>query len=280
MKTKKYLSLLLAGAMCASLLAGCGAGKEDAAGAPDAGKPDDTAAVSELQAIKDAGKIKIGYTEYPPINFTDEATGELTGFDTEFAKAVSEKLGVEADFIEIVWDTKNVELESGNIDCIWNGMTITDDLKAAFAISDPYAQNTQVVITKAENKDTYADYANLEGKTVVVEAGSAAQSVAEEDEHLKNANIVTVTKQTDALLEVKSGTADAAIFDQTMADTMLGEGTDFADLTVCGIFHKEEYGIAFRKDSDLCTEVNKIMAELKEDGTLPALAEKYGLTLA
>lgn len=280
MKTKKYLSLLLAGAMCASLLAGCGAGKEDAAGAPDAGKPDDTAAVSELQAIKDAGKIKIGYTEYPPINFTDEATGELTGFDTEFAKAVSEKLGVEADFIEIVWDTKNVELESGNIDCIWNGMTITDDLKAAFAISDPYAQNTQVVITKAENKDTYADYANLEGKTVVVEAGSAAQSVAEEDEHLKNANIVTVTKQTDALLEVKSGTADAAIFDQTMADTMLGEGTDFADLTVCGIFHKEEYGIAFRKDSDLCTEVNKVMAELKEDGTLPALAEKYGLTLA
>ena len=281
MKTKKYLSLLLAGAMCASLLAGCGADNApNGAGTPDAGK-DDTAAASELQTVKDAGKLKIGYTEYAPINYTDETTGELTGFDTEFAKAVCEKLGVEADFIEIVWDTKNVELESGNIDCIWNGMTITDDLKAAFAISNPYAQNTQVVITKAENKDTYADYANLEGKTVVVEAGSAAQGVAEEDEHLKNANIVTVTKQTDALLEVKSGTADAAIFDQTMADTMLGEGTDFADLTVCGIFHKEEYGIAFRKGSDLCDEVNKIMAGLRDDeDTLHALAEKYGLTLA
>lgn len=256
MKATKFLSALLAGAMCATLLAGCGS------------KPQTDAT------------MKIGYTIYEPMNYTDETTGEFTGFDTEFATAVCEKLGVTPEFIEIVWETKNVELESGNIDCIWNGMTISPDLKEAFAISDPYAQNTQVVITKAENKDTYSDFANLEGKTVVVEAGSAAQGVAEEDEHLKNANIVTVTKQTDALLEVKSGTADAAIFDQTMADTMLGEGTDFADLTTCGIFHKEEYGIAFRKDEDLCDKVNKAMAELKEDGTLQTLADKYGLTLA
>ena len=255
MKTKKLLALLLAGAMSASLLAGCGSKDET------------------------AGTLKIGYTVYDPMNYTDE-NGEFTGFDTEFARAVCEKLNLEPEFVEIVWDTKLVSLESGEIDCIWNGMTITDDLKENISISDPYVQNTQVVVAKTENQETYADYANLVGKTVAVEAGSAAQSVAEEDENLSQSNLVTVSKQTDALLEVKSGTADAAIFDQTMAENMIGEGTDFADLSVCGVFHQEEYGIGFRKDDELCTKVNEAMAALKEDGTLQSLADKYGLTLA
>lgn len=265
MKMKRIAGLVLAGTLTLSLLAGCG-GKDKSA--------------SDLDAVKGAGELKVGYTVYPPMNYTDEATGEFTGFDTEFAKAVCEKLGVEAKFVEIVWDTKEVELEAGNVDCLWNGMTITDDLKENLSVSDPYVQNTQVVVTKAENKDAYADFSKLVGKTVAVEAGSAAQGVAEEDENLQQSNLVTVNKQTDALLEVKSGTADAAIFDQTMADNMIGDGTDFADLTVCGVFHEEQYGIGFRKGSDLCDAVNKAMAEMKEDGSLKALADKYGLTLA
>ena len=282
MKTKKLLALLLAGAMSASLLAGCGSDSSaDTTSGDDAANPSDTAAAdSDLAQIEDAGKLKIGYTVYEPMNYTDEQTGEFTGFDTEFAQAVCEKLGVEPEFIEIVWDTKQVSLESGEVDCLWNGMTITEDLKQNISVSDPYVQNTQVVVTKTENKDTYADYANLVGKTVAVEAGSAAQSVAEEDENLSQSNLVTVSKQTDALLEVKSGTADAAIFDQTMAENMIGEGTDFADLTICGVFQEEQYGIGFRKGSDLCDKVNEIMATLNEDGTLQSLAEKYGLSLA
>ena len=266
MKTKKLLALLLAGAMSASLLAGRGNTNEAAETGGDT--------TSET-----AGTLKIGYTVYDPMNYTDE-NGEFTGFDTEFARAVCEKLNLEPEFVEIVWDTKLVSLESGEIDCIWNGMTITDDLKENISISDPYVQNTQVVVAKTENQETYADYANLVGKTVVVEAGSAAQSVAEADANLSQAELVTVNKQTDALLEVKSGTADAAIFDQTMAENMIGEGTDFADLSVCGVFHQEEYGIGFRKDDELCTKVNEAMAALKEDGTLQSLADKYGLTLA
>ena len=277
MKAKRLFSLLLAGVMTSTLLAGCSGNDTPAASASGASS---SAADSDLAKVQEAGKLKIGYTVYDPMNYTDPDTGEFTGFDTEFAQAVCEKLGVEPDFIEIVWDTKQIELEGGNIDCIWNGMTITDDLKAAMSISDPYVQNTQVVVTKTENKDTYSDYSNLIGKTVALEAGSAAQSVAEEDENLSQANLVTVSKQTDALLEVKSGTADAAIFDKTMAENMIGEGTDFADLTICGVFHEEQYGIGFRKDSDLCDKVNEIMAELKSDGTLQALADKYGLTLA
>ena len=282
MKTKKLLALLLAGAMSASLLAGCGSDSSaDTAGGDDAANPSDTAAAdSDLAQIEDAGKLKIGYTVYEPMNYTDEQTGEFTGFDTEFAQAVCEKLGVEPEFIEIVWDTKQVSLESGEIDCIWNGMTITDDLKQNTSVSDPYVENTQVVVTKTENKDTYADYANLVGKTVAVEAGSAAQSVAEEDENLSQSELVTVSKQTDALLEVKSGTADAAIFDQTMAENMIGEGTDYANLKMVDELNVEEYGVAFRKGSDVAEAVDNAFDELKADGTMQTLADKYGLTLA
>ena len=277
MKTKKLLALLLAGVMSASLLAGCGGNTNTPAGNEGT---QDTGSASDLAHIEETGILKIGYTVYEPMNYTDTETGEFTGFDTEFSQAVCEKLGVEPEFIEIVWDTKQVSLESGEVDCLWNGMTITDSLKQNISVSDPYVQNTQVVVAKTENKDAYANYANLVGKTVAVEAGSAAQDVAEADENLSQANLVTVSKQTDALLEVKSGTADAAIFDRTMAENMIGEGTDFADLTICGVFHEEQYGIGFRKGSDLCDKVNEIMAEMKADGSLQTLADKYGLTLA
>ena len=278
MKMKKFLSLLLAGVLSVTMLAACG-DKTPPAGSAGSAASSAAPAEGELAKVQGAGELKIGYTVYEPMNYEGE-DGKLTGFDTEFAEAVCAKLGVKPQFVEIVWDTKNISLNSGEIDAIWNGMTITNDLKQNFSISNPYAQNTQVIITKAENKDNYADFKKLVGKTVVLEAASAAVGVAEADENLKNANIVTVGKQTDALLEVKAGTADAAIFDQTMANSMLGAGTDFSGLVVCNIFHKEEYGVAFRKDSDLTEKFNEIKDELTEDGTLQALAEKYGLTLA
>ncbi|MBQ9833550.1 MAG: transporter substrate-binding domain-containing protein, partial [Clostridia bacterium] len=221
------------------------------------------------------------YTVYEPMNYTDEA-GNFTGFDTEFAQKVCEKLGVEPEFVEIVWDMKVVELNSKAIDCIWNGMTINDDLKAQIAISDPYVKNMQVIVINKKNAATYVDTLSLADKDIVVEAGSAGESVVAEDENLKNANAIQVTKQIDALLEVKAGTADAAVLDWTLAKSMIGEGTDYEDLMIVeGVeLSVEEYGIGFRAGSDLCTEVNTIMAELIADGTLPALAEKYGLSLA
>nr|WP_297178702.1 transporter substrate-binding domain-containing protein [uncultured Agathobaculum sp.] len=283
MKTKKLLALLLAGAMSLSLLAGCGGGTD---AATDDTAADDTSGVStdaesDLSYVQGNGKMVIGYTVYEPMNYTDE-NGEFTGFDTEFAKAVCEKLGVEPEFVEINWDTKVIELDAKSIDCIWNGMTITDDLKENIAVSDPYVKNMQVVVIKDSNKDTYTDTASLSGANLVAEAGSAGQAAIEADANLSKANLTTVTKQTDALLEIESGASDAAVLDWTLAKSMIGEGTDFADLMMIdgAELSVEEYGIGFRKDSDLCTEVNKIMAELIEDGTLPALAEKYGLSLA
>lgn len=280
MKTKKLLALMLAGAMSLSMLAGCGGGNNEDT-TTDTNGDANTETTSDLAYVQDKGKMVIGYTVYEPMNYTDE-NGEFTGFDTEFAKAVCEKLGVEPEFVEINWDTKVVELDAKSIDCIWNGMTITDDLKENIAVSDPYVKNMQVIVIKDSNKDKFTDTASLSGANLVAEAGSAGQSAIEADENLSQANLTTVTKQTDALLEIESGASDAAVLDWTLAKSMIGEGTDFADLMMIdGVeLSVEEYGIGFRKGSDLCTEVNKIMAELVEDGTLPALAEKYGLSLA
>lgn len=283
MKTKKLLALLLAGAMSLSLLAGCGGGNDAATDDTAANGTDDTSAQTEsdLAYVQDKGTMVIGYTVYEPMNYTDE-NGEFTGFDTEFARAVCEKLGVEPEFVEINWDTKVIELDAKSIDCIWNGMTITDDLKENISVSDPYVKNMQVIVIKDSNKDKFTDTASLAGATLVAEAGSAGQAAVEADENLSQATLTTVTKQTDALLEIESGASDAAILDWTLAKSMIGEGTDFADLMMIdgAELSVEEYGIGFRKDSDLCTKVNEIMAELVEDGTLPALAEKYGLSLA
>lgn len=245
-------------------------------------KTEEPAADSDLAYIKTNGKMIIGYTVYEPMNYTDES-GKFTGFDTEFAEAVCAKLGVTPEFQEINWDTKEIELAAKSLDCIWNGLTITADRQANMSISDPYVKNAQVIIVKKDS--TIKSTADLVGKTVVAEIGSAgeAQITGEEpNADLAQAEYIGMGKQTDCLLEVKAGTADAAILDWTLAKSMVGEGTDYADLMMIDGLElaTEEYGIAFRQGSDVTAAVNAAIAELVKDGTLPALAEKYGLALA
>lgn len=235
---------------------------------------DNAAAASDLAYIKDKGKMIIGITEYAPMNYYED--GKLIGFDTEFAEAVCDKLGVEAEFMIINWDTKTTELKTKTIDAVWNGMTIKDDLKASMSISDPYVLNAQVIVTKAENAEKYADAESIKEATIAVESGSAG----EEQASAIATNIVAKTTQADALLEVKSGAADCAVIDITMAKAMTGEGTDYADLTYTGSLSEEFYGIGFRVDSDVCAEVNGIIKDMKADGSLQKLADKYNLTLA
>lgn len=243
----------------------------------NANNGDEAAAmIKDLDYIKANGKMIIGITEYAPMNFKD-ADGNWTGFDTEFAELVCEKLGVEAEFFIIGdWGMKVNELDSKNIDCVWNGMTITDELKDAMSISDPYVINAQVIVTKEANAEKYATAEGLVGATVAVEGGSAGEKVAIE----AGLTTIAVPAQSDALKEVKAGTADACVIDITMAKAMTGEGTSYEGLTYTGSLSEEFYGIGFRKNSDLAPEVQKIIAELKADGTLDALAQKYNLTLA
>ena len=272
--------LMAAGLGVAALgLAACGgaASASTAASASSAASGSTAAAESDLDDIKGKGKMVIGYTVYEPMNYTD-ADGNFTGFDTELATAVCEKLGVEPDFVEINWDTKIVELDAKSIDCIWNGMTLTDEIQTNAACTKAYAKNAQVVVMKSDAD--YSSTADLVGKTVVAEAGSAGESAIQDDESLSQADYVSKSVQTDCLMEVAAGTADAAVLDLTLATAMIGEGTDYANLAIKDELNAEEYGVAFRKGSDVAEAVDAAFDELKADGTMQKLADKYSLTLA
>ena len=275
---KKLISMALAAGMAVSLAA-CGgaASSAPAADSSAAASTTEAAADSDLAYIQGKGKMTIGYTVYEPMNYTD-ADGNFTGFDTELATAVCEKLGVEPDFVEINWDTKIVELDAKSIDCIWNGMTLTDEIQANTACTKAYAKNAQVVVMKADAD--YSSTADLVGKTIVAEAGSAGESAIQDDESLSQADYVSKSVQTDCLMEVAAGTADAAVLDLTLATAMIGEGTDYANLAIKDELNAEEYGVAFRKGSDVAEAVNTAFDELKNDGTMQNLADKYSLTLA
>ena len=277
---KRLVSAFLAGAMALSLAACGGAASTStvasSASASGSAAASETAA-SDLDYIKEKGKMVIGYTVYEPMNYTD-ADGNFTGFDTELATAVCEKLGVEPEFVEINWDTKVVELDAKSIDCIWNGMTLTDDIMANAATTKAYAKNAQVVVVK--DGTDHSSTADLVGKTVVAEAGSAGEAAIEGDENLAQADYVSKSVQTDCLMEVAAGTADAAVLDLTLANAMIGEGTDYASLKIVDELNAEEYGVAFRKGSDTAAAVDAAFDELKADGTMQALADKYDLALA
>lgn len=277
---KKLISMALAAGMAVSLAA-CGGAASSApaadSAASGAASTTEAAADSDLAYIQGKGKMTIGYTVYEPMNYTD-ADGNFTGFDTELATAVCEKLGVEPDFVEINWDTKIVELDAKSIDCIWNGMTLTDEIMANTACTKAYAKNAQVVVMKADAD--YTSTADLVGKTVVAEAGSAGESAIQDDGSLSQADYISKSVQTDCLMEVAAGTADASVLDLTLATAMIGDGTDYANLTIKDELNAEEYGVAFRKGSDAAAAVDAAFDELKSDGTMQKLADKYSLSLA
>ena len=244
----------------------------------EAAAPEEAAAeATDYDYVAGKGELIIGYTVYEPMNFTD-SDGNFTGFDTELSIAVCAKLGLEPNFVEINWDTKEVELNAKSIDCIWNGLTITDARKETMAITNAYVQNAQVVVMKADAE--YEDTSTLVGKTVCAEAGSAGEEAIMNDENLINAHFIAKEVQTACLMEVSAGTTDAAVLDLVLAQSMIGAGTDYENLVIVDKLDFEEYGIAFRKGSDLCDKVNAILDELLADGTLAALAAKYDLVLA
>ncbi len=259
-KFTKTISIILSAVMLVALMTACGGEKSD----------------SDLEYITKNGKMVIGYTIYEPMNYEED--GKLVGFDTEFAQAVCKKLGIEPEFVVIDWDNKFLELESKSIDCIWNGMTITDEAKLNASVSKAYVKNAQVVVMSKEKADTYNTVDSMKSLKFVAEAGSAGEA-AIKDNGL-DANYTEVAAQSDALLEVMSGSADACVIDITMANAMTGEGTSYETLTSVCELTTEEYGIAFRKDSDLTDTVNMIIEDLKASGKLGEIAEKYNLTLA
>lgn len=221
----------------------------------------------------------IGITYFEPMNYFDD-NNQLTGFETEFATAVCNKLGLTPKFQEIDWSAKETELNSGNIDCIWNGMTITPEREETMGISNPYMENKQVLVVKAENVEKYSDAANIAGANFCAEEGSAGEEVITTNEAFTDANYTSVSTMAMALMEVAAGTSDGCVIDFVTCIGMIGEGTDYADLSVVETyeFSPEYYGIAFRKDdTETLTKFNNAIAELMADGTIDAIAAKYKL---
>ena len=257
---KKIIALLLALMLVLTCFTACGA--KDG---------------SDMAAIKKAGKIVVGITDYAPMDYKDE-NGEWTGFDAEFARLFAGELGVDCEFFVIPnWGTKFMELETKQIDAIWNGMTITEEALTNSSVSDPYVINAQVVVMNVDALANYESVENLAGLTIAVESGSAGESCANE---IADVNVYPMQNQETALMEVAAGTSDACIIDITMANAMTGEGTNYDALSYKLSLSEELYGVSFRKESDLTAEFNKFMDKLKADGTLEALAAKYSLTLA
>ena len=290
---KKWMAVMLAGMMTAASLGGCGStgstaeteapaeetgtAETDAsdAASEDAAAEDSAAGESDMAYVQEKGTLVVGITDFAPMDYKDE-NGEWIGFDADMAKAFAESLGVEAEFVEIDWDNKILELDGKTIDCVWNGMTLTEDVLSAMECSNAYCNNAQVVIVPADVADQYQDEESLADLTFAVEAGSAG----EEQVQALGLNYTPVTAQSDALMEVAAGTSDAAVIDSLMAAAMVGEGTGYEELTYTIGLNSEEYGVGFRKGSDLAAALNDFFASSYADGTMESIAETYGVQAA
>ena len=232
---------------------------------------------SDVDTIKKAGFLNVGITMYEPMDYYDDDGETIIGFDAELSEAFAKSLEVTVRFIPIKWDSKILELTSNKIDVIWNGMTITDELKANIDLTIPYATNYQCVVTKTANLVNYTNADSIKDKKVAVELGSAGEDAA-----AGATNINKVASQEAALLEVKAGTSDCAIIDVTMANSVVGKG-DFTDLSTVNAdliaFEKEDFGVGVRKGSDLTEKLNTFFKDSYKSGLLTSLSTKYNVAL-
>lgn len=285
---KKFLSFLLAFALVFTLVA-CGGGDKPSEQAASSGEVSQNAdasqeskeakAESDAAVIKNKRKLVVGVTLFEPLDFLVD--GDWTGFDAELAKLFAQELGVKAEFQEIEWASKEIELKSGNVDCLWNGLTYSEERAKQMAMSDPYMKNCQTLVTKLTDNTAYTKIEDLKGRSIAAESGSAGEEYIQNKLKDIGVKYVEKTSQLDALTELVAGTSDTAIIDSVMAKYLINKkGSDFGSLASNDDVLKsddEVYSVAFRKDSDLVDQLNAFLAKIKKDGTLEKLAEKYSL---
>ena len=251
---------------------------EDTASGEDAAPADDAAADSDTAYVQSKGTLVVGITDFAPMDYQNE-NGEWIGFDADMAKAFAESLGVSVEFVEIDWDNKILELGGKSIDCVWNGMTLTDEVTSAMACSNAYCNNSQVVIVPADKAADYADVEACKDLSFAVESGSAGMAEVEKLGY----SFTEVKDQATALMEVAAGTSDAAVIDSLMAGAMVGAGTSYETLAYSVSLNAEEgeqYGVGFRQGSDLAAALNDFFKTAYADGSMQACAETYGIQAA
>ena len=280
---KKLFALVLAVLMVMMCFAACGGNADPTVpnGGSTAGNNNATTPNNDPTTGDTTEKptVVVGYTLYEPMNYEDE-NGKLVGFDTELAEAVFGNLGYEVMFQLIDWSARYTDLNAGTIDCIWNGFTCNSKDDDGVLRTDKvdfsynYMENRQVVVAKADSG--IATAADLAGKVAGVENGSAGESYAK---GFADVMVTGFDYQTTALFEVQSGTVDFAVLDAQLAKSYCGKG-DYADVAIVDGLSSdvEYYAIGFEKGSELTAKVNAELEKLAADGTIAALAEKYGVS--
>ncbi|MBO7187316.1 MAG: transporter substrate-binding domain-containing protein [Clostridia bacterium] len=230
---------------------------------------------SDLDRVKENGKLVVGITIYEPMDYIDPETNDWTGFDAELARAFAQQLGVSCQFVIITWSQKVIELNSKQIDLVWNGMTASTELGKQIDFSVSYAKNAQVAVVKTDSSITTKE--QIKNARVAVENGSAGDTVITAE---GASNVARVTAQVDALTEVAAGNSDVAIVDITMAQSVVGKGSYSGLKIVSGVSYGDEiFAVGLRKGSDLKAKLDAFLKAKYADGTMTTLAEKYQVCL-
>ena len=248
---KKITALALTSAMVLSLAA-CGGSSSDTKTSDDSKK----ASKSDVEYVQDKGTLVVGITDFEPIDYKNDKD------DVDMAKAFAKSLGVDAEFVEIDWDNKVMELDGKTIDCVWNGMTLTDEVTSAMACTSAYCNNAQVVVVPSDKADKYQDKDSLKNLSFAVESGSAGEEAVNGEGY----DYTAVSSQ-----------SDAPVIDLLMAGAMVGKGTGYENLTHTVELTTEKYGVGFRKGSDLADKLNEFFKTSYNDGSMKKCAETYGV---
>lgn len=276
MMKKRLLSAVMASAMVLSLAACGGAKTETTAAETTAEKKEETTAGTTAAETAEAagGTLIVGFDQdFPPMGFVGD-NGEYTGFDLDLAKEVASRLGLEYKAQPIAWDSKDMELESGNIDCIWNGFTITgreDD----YTWTTPYMANKQVFVVA--NDSDIKSQADLAGKVVEVQADSSAEAALKENQDLANTfgQLLTTPDYNTAFMDLEQGAVDAVAMDVIVAGYQIKQrNADFKILD--DSLSEEEYGVGFKKgNTELRDKVQGALEEMAADGTLAKISDEW-----
>jgi polar amino acid transport system substrate-binding protein len=261
MKKKIVLGIAIALSI-ASVFAGCS-------------KSENSAQDESLKYIQENQELILGLDDsFPPMGFKDE-NGEIVGFDIDMAKEVASRMGVELKLQPIDWDSKVLSLDKKDIDCIWSGLTITEERKENIEFSNAYLENRQVIIVLADSAiDTKND---LKDKVVSVQAGSSGKDAVSSESDVLDTfkELREFSNYTEALLDLSAGRTDAVVIDEIVGRYYMSKKAGEYKVATED-FGGEEYGIGFRKGEILLTEeVNKILQEMKEDGTSATISEKW-----
>ncbi|MBP5602317.1 MAG: amino acid ABC transporter substrate-binding protein [Treponema sp.] len=239
------------------------------------GKDSSAGPANAVEALKERGVFVLGLDDsFPPLGYRDD-NNEIVGYDIDLAKEVAKRMGVKFKAQPIDWDAKEMELETGKIDCIWNGFTITEDRKAALSMTFPYLDNEQVLVVRQNGAIQTLD--DMKGRVVGYQSGSSAQEAIDENPAFKNtlADIIAFKENITALNDLKVGGVDGVVMDSVVANYSIAQtGEPFT--VVKNSLANEEYGIGFRKkEPELRDEVERILKEMAADGTVASISKKW-----